>query len=370
MTYFTIRGRATSLALAGATALAAACGPRAREETRFASTRAEGVVVAVRDTVLATTFDAAGVAEPLRQATLSTKVMGTVTTVLVDEGDVVVAGQALVRIDARDLDAKAAQVAASAAEAEAVLRDALAQEARIRALWADSAATRAQLEAAETGRARAEAGVRSARAAAAELGAVSSYATIRAPFSGTVVRRFVDPGAFAAPGVPLVSVQDASRLRVTAQAAPDLVRGVRRGQTVAATVEGERVRARVEGIVPAASGHMYEVNALVENPGRRLLAGSAASIALPLGTRAALVVPAAAVSREGDLAGVMLRTAEGDEVRWVRLGRAVGAPASPGKELVEVDAGLRAGDRVVVPAPSDVHRRTTTAAAPRRDWGM
>jgi RND family efflux transporter MFP subunit len=332
-----------------------------------APARVAGTVVTVRDTTLAATFDAAGVAAPLQQATLSTKLLGTVTAVLVQEGDVVAAGQPLVRIDARDLAARTARVDASIAEAGVVHRDALTQANRIRALYADSAATRAQLEAAETGLARAEAGARAAHAAAGELGAVSSYATIRAPFAGTVTRRFVDPGAFAAPGAPLVSVQDASRLRIAASAAPDAVRGVRRGQPIAATVEGRSLTATVEGVVPAASGSLYTVNALVPNPmdaagGRTILAGSAATLALPLGTRAALVIPAAAVRREGDLTGVTLRTAGGDETRWVRLGRAAG-------DVVEVSAGLRAGDQVVVPPERAARVAAVAGRAPRRDGG-
>jgi RND family efflux transporter MFP subunit len=320
-----------------------ACGPRDHPETASAPTRIQGAAVTVRDTTLAATFDAAGVAAPLQQATLSTKIMGTVTAVLVQEGDRVAAGRPLVRIDARDLAAKSAQAGASIADAEAMRREARTQADRIRALYVDSAATRAQLDAVETGLARAEAAVRVAHAAAGELGAVSSYATIRAPFAGVVTRRFVDPGAFATPGAPLVSVQDASTLRITASAPPDAVRDVRRGQALAATIEGRPVTATVEGVVPAANGNLYVVNALVANPGRAILAGSAATLALPTGTRAARVIPAAAVTREGDLTGVVLRSASGDETRWVRLGRTVG-------DLVEVTAGLRVGDQVVVPA--------------------
>ena len=177
---------------------------------------------------------------------------------------------------------------------------------------------------------------------------MASYATIRAPFAGTVTRRFVDPGAFAAPGAPLVSIQDVSRLRVSASAAPDAVRGLARGQTIAATIEGRRMPATIEGVVPAEGGNLYRINALVPNPAtgagsRAFLAGSAATLALPLGARAALVVPVRALTREGDLTGVTLRTPRGDEIRWIRIGSTTG-------ELVEVTAGLRAGYQVVVPS--------------------
>ncbi|HEX6059822.1 MAG TPA: efflux RND transporter periplasmic adaptor subunit [Gemmatimonadaceae bacterium] len=339
---------ATALAAASLAALAA-CSPRHEDESAGSTAtiaRAAGTVYVVRDTTVAATFEASGTAEPLQQATLSTKLMATVTAVLVQEGDLVSAGQTLVRLDARDLVAKQAQVSASIADAEAMQRDALAQATRIRALYADSAATKAQLDAVETGLSRAEAAVRAARAAGSELGAVASYATVRAPFAGTITRRFVDPGAFAAPGAPLVALQDASQLRVSASAAPDAVRGLARRQTITATIEGRSVPAVVEGIVPAPGGNLYTINALVANPAaggaRAFLAGSAATLALPLGERRTLVVPERAVVREGDLTGVMLRTPEGDEVRWVRLGAAAG-------DVVEVIAGLRPGDEVVVP---------------------
>ena len=152
--------------------------------------------------------------------------------------------------------------------------DAMTQANRIRALYADSAATRAQLDAAETGLARAEAGLEAAQAAASELGAVSSYAVVRAPFAGIVTKRFADPGAFAAPGAPLVTIQDVSTLRISANTTPDVARGLRRGQTLAALVERTPVRATIEGVVPATAGNLYTINALVPNPNAALLAGS------------------------------------------------------------------------------------------------
>jgi RND family efflux transporter MFP subunit len=326
-----------------AAAFAAACN-RAQEPkpAAAAQTLDTGDTYAVHDTTLAADFDAAGVAAPIQQATLSTRLMGTVTDVLVREGEQVAEGQPLVNIDARDLTAKSAQVTAAAAGAEAMHRDALTQVNRIRALYADSAATRAQLDAAETGLARAEAALAGARGAEAELGAVASYSVIRAPFAGIITKRFVDPGAFAAPGAPLVVIQDVSTLRLTASTTPDIARGLRRGQSLAATIEGQPVSATIEGAVPSLAGNLYTINALVSNPRGRLLAGSAATLAVPTGFRTALVVPTSAIVREGDLTGVTLRTPTGDERRWVRLGFSSGG-------TIEISAGLRSGDRVVLP---------------------
>ena len=331
------------IAATSALLIAAACSRSAPEPVPAAAPRAPGTTYIVKDTLIRASFEASGFAAPIRQATLSTKLMGTVLAVSVHEGESVAEGQVLVRLDARDLAAKEGQVTASIAEADAMLREARAQTGRMRALYSDSAATKSQLDAAETGLARADAGVRSARAAAAELGAVSAYAVIRAPFAGTITKRFVDPGAFAAPGAPLIAIQDGRQLRIAANATPDAARGIRRGQRLDAAVEGRAVEAIVEGVVPSTAGNLYTINALVANTSGSLLPGSTATLHLPLGTHTGIVVPDAALMREGDLTGVTLRTPDGDRTRWVRLGAVVGL-------MTEVSAGLHAGDVVVVPA--------------------
>lgn len=303
---------------------------------------APGTTITVRDTTIAGSFEAAGVAEPVRRATLSTRLMGSVTEVLVREGDRVAQGQVLARIDARDVHAKRAQVEAGIAGAEAMYQDAQAQAARFRALYADSAATRYQLEQMETGLVRAEAGLRTARASGDELDALGDYAEIRAPFSGVVTRRFVDPGAFAAPGAPMVEVQDASRLRVSVTVPPRVAAALRKGQALEAQIESQAARAIIEGAVPAPAGAVYTVNALVENPKRAFLPGSAATLRIPDGLRTAILIPASALVREGDLTGVRVKTGATTALRWVKLG----APCATAG-CIEVLSGLTAGDVIV-----------------------
>ncbi|MEO7086878.1 MAG: efflux RND transporter periplasmic adaptor subunit [Gemmatimonadaceae bacterium] len=342
-TQFMGRRLSVTLVIVAAVVSAAACGgkPEIKQTASAGATGATGPVYTVRDTVLLSAYDAAGVVTPIQQATVSTKLMGTITEVLVKEGDAVATGQPLVRIDARDIAAKSAQVAASIAEAEATQRDALAQAKRVRALYADSVATRAQLDAVETGVARADAAVRSAHAAADELDAMSSYAVVRSPFSGTVTKRFVDPGAFAAPGAPLIGVQDASQLRIVASVAPDVAALLRRGASISGSVEGRPIVATIEGVVPSGAGNLSTINAIVSNPNRALAVGSAATLFVSSGRRTAVVVPATAIVHQGDLTGLRVATATGTELRWVRLGTTAGSG-------VEVTSGIQAGDRVLL----------------------
>ena len=305
--------------------------------------RVEGTILRVQDTTISSTFDASGIAEPMQQAMLSTKLMGTVTAVLVREGDAVRAGQPLVRIDERELTAKASQVAASVADAEAMQQEAVTHAARFRALYGDSAATRAQFDAAMTGLARADAGLRAAKAAASELDAISSYSTVRAPFTGIVTARSVDPGAFAAPGAPLLTVQDVSTLRISASVGVDAVRKLARGQRIDATIDGVPVTATVEGIVPSNAGSLFTVNATVSNAKATYRAGSSATLMIPVGIQQALLVTRDAIVRDGDLTGVIVRGPQRDERRWVRLGDTTATH-------VDITSGLKAGDEIVVPA--------------------
>ena len=339
-----IRFRATLVA----GLMVAACG-KASELPEPQGRDVAGTPTVVRDTVMSTVFDAAGVAEPIQRATIATKLFAYVVEVPVQEGDRVMAGQIIVRLDTREVVARGQQTEASLASAQAIYEEALAQTKRIRSLYADSAAPKAQLDAAEAGLARAEAGVHSASAAAAEVSAMADYTTLSAPFAGIVVQRFVDAGTVATPGAPILLLEDQHRLRISVSAAPEAVEHIQRGMQVQGTVAGQAVVGTVEGIVSAPGGNLVTVNALIDNPDGNLFGGSAATLSLPQGTRSAVMVPSAAVVRQGDLTGLYVKQGDRTDLRWVRLG-------STHKLEVEVLAGLAVGDTVVIPIPSGAGR--------------
>lgn len=318
---------------------AAACG-RAKEPAAPATAPPSGTLVVAIDTVRPDYFEATGTAEAVEQATLSTRLMATVLTVGPLEGTRVHAGDVLVRLDASDLDAKRQQAAAAVSEASAMADLARVTASRMRALYADSAAPKAQLDAAEAGLARATSGLAAARAAAAELEATAAYALVRAPFDGVVTHRFVDPGAFAAPGAPLLAVASTRRLRLAAAIPATMARGLAAGHRIAARLEEDSMEATIEGVVPA-GGNLYTVNAIVDNPDGRHLSGSAATLLVPTGSRHVVLVPTAALVRQGDLTGVRRRVHGTTELTWLRVGAAVG-------DRTEVLSGLSAGDSVLV----------------------
>lgn len=320
--------------------LAAACHsePEIRQPER--SPASGGSIVAVRDTILADLFPATGIAQPLAQATLSTRLMATVAEVVPLEGARVSRDQILIRLDTRDLDAKRQQLDAALQEAQSGQQLAQVTYDRIRALYADSAAPRAQLDAAESGLARANAGVAATRGMLTELDATASYAQIRAPFDGIVSRRLVDPGAMAAPGAPLLTVESTGTLRVVAAVPPNQTVQLKRGQRLTALIEGVEVSATIEGLVPS-QGSLYNVNALVPNPEARFLAGSSATLLIPNGSRKVILIPTASLVQQGDLVGARRVRAGVSELIWLTVGNPIG-------ENTEVLSGLADGDSVMV----------------------
>jgi len=320
---------------------ASSCGGKHEaSQTRYEPT---GRILTVHETAVTAVLNASGTARPVQVATLSTKLMGSVTSVEAREGERVEEGRVLAEVDAREMNAQRDQATAALASADAEFRDARTQATRMRALYADSAAPKADLDRVEVGLVRAEAARQTAVAALASINATAGYASIRAPFAGLVVKRYVDPGTFVAPGSPIIDVQDDSRLRISVSTPSPVAARISRGSRIDATVEGVHVIATVEGVVPAGTGAIYTVNALVPNAEHRLPANGAATLAIATGKQNVMLVPIAAVFRQGDLTGVRLSGAKGPELRWLRVGRTTGSE-------VEVLSGLSDGDRVLVPA--------------------
>src|SRR5690242_6536846 len=64
------RSRFSAIVVVASAVLVAGCGGEQHESTQATPTRVAGTPYTLRDTTIATTFRAAGVAEPVRQATL------------------------------------------------------------------------------------------------------------------------------------------------------------------------------------------------------------------------------------------------------------------------------------------------------------
>jgi RND family efflux transporter MFP subunit len=178
-----------------------------------------------------------------------------------------------------------------------------------------------------------------AEATLREVESAAGYARIAAPFDGVVVARSVDPGDLAAPGQPLLVLESTGARDAVIAVPADVAADLRVGSTVTVQgPDGRTTEGRVRVIAGGADPVTRTVEARVAVPAD-WPTGISVTALVPAGTRAAVAIPATAVVRRGQLTGVKVLTAEGTTLRWVRLGRTVGA-------RVEVLSGLEPGERI------------------------
>ena len=320
----------------------AAAGSSVRSETTMKT-----AVVELRE--VPDVYAADAVIEAVRSATVSAQIAGNLTRYYVDAGDRVKRGQLLVRIDTRETDAQVAAGTARVAQAEAQLAQAKLNHERTAKLVEQKFVSRAAYDKAEADLKSALAELQAARAGASQALTARSFAEVRAPLDGVVTRRLAELGELASPGKPLLDLHDPSALRAVAsvpQFALAKVAQAREAEVVL-PVGNETVRATQVTVLPAADARLLstQVRANLPEPlPAGVVPGMAAKVLLPTGSVKRLVMPAAAVVRRGELTAAYV--VAGDEEPRLRQIR-VGEPAAGG--LVEVLAGLDAGERVVLP---------------------
>lgn len=209
--------------------LAAGCRSPAGDDSAVAA----GPTVARR-------IQATGRVEGWREADVISKIPGRVLRVVHGEGDQVAEGTPVVELESRDLAARVREADARATETALDLD-------RLRALGAQRLIAPSELDRARAEHATAVAALDQARA-------TLEYGTIRAPFAGTVLRRFKEIGEGVlvnGPPDPLFRIADLSRLKVIAEVPEIDLGGLRDGgtaQVVAEAYPGVQFPARLARI--------------------------------------------------------------------------------------------------------------------------
>jgi RND family efflux transporter MFP subunit len=221
---------------------------------------------------------ASGYVVARRKATVASEITGKVVEVLVDEGNVVQAGDLLARLDSTltesDLNLAKSRAVASEAAANAIaadLRDAERILARIQALQQKNFATEADLTKADARvavlraqQAQAQAQVQTARLDAKRAGEVLAQHHIRAPFAGVVVERSAQPGEMISPisagggytRTGICTIVDMDSIEVEVDVNEAFIGRVRAGGAVSAVLDAYpewTIPASVIAIVPTAN---------------------------------------------------------------------------------------------------------------------
>jgi membrane fusion protein (multidrug efflux system) len=175
---------------------------------------------------------------------------------------------------------------------------------------------------------------------------VRDYVTIEAPSHGYVVKRLVAPGVLVQPGMAILKIARIDRVRLQANVGERDLAGIRVGAPVVVrslASDQTALRARLTSIFPFVDpgSRTAVVEALVDNPARRLLPGQYVAMTLVTGERAgALTVPRAAVARLGRSSTVWVARDGIAERREVVTGLETA-------DRIEISRGLAEGELVV-----------------------
>ena len=278
----------------------------------------------------------AGTVRATRSATIAPLISGTVAEIRVGLGSSVRAGEVLVRLSARDVDARLEQAQVLSAQADRDRRRATALKEEGAIAIAQFETTLSQWRVAEARR--------------AEASSIAERRVLRAPFAGVVTAKLGSVGDTALPGQPLLVLEAPSALRFEAQVPEAAGSTLQVGDPVSVRLDGvERdLDGRIAEIQPASDDatrtRLVKVD-LPDTPGLR--SGRFGRVLLPGARSTVVTVPSAAVIHRGQLEAVFVIESGAARLRLVRSGR-------ERDERTEISSGLGAGERVVVDAPAEL----------------
>ena len=279
------------------------------------------------------------------QSDLGFRIPGKVLARLVDAGQTVKRGQALMRIDPTDLRLamRAHEEAVAAAKARA--RQAADDEARYRHLIAVGFVSASAYDKVNAAAEAASAELNAAQARADVARNETSYAVLLADADGVVVETLAEPGQVVGAGQVVVRVAHAGRREAVIELPETLRPAI--GSTGRASLYGSGLTgpAKLRQLSDAANRHTRTFEARYVLEGRLADAplGSTISIQIPDGRSApALQVPIGAIFDPGKGPGVWLVEGETPRVTW-RAVHIVGLS----DEAASVVGDFKPGDRVV-----------------------
>jgi RND family efflux transporter MFP subunit len=328
-----------------------------------------------------TVLNASGYVEPRRKATVSAKITGKVVEVLVDEGMVVEQGQVLARLDDSDarrfydaVEAERDVARASIEELEVNLADAERTLRRTRELHEDGVASIQDLDSATAAVDALEAKLRVAQtsleAAEAQLAVraqdLENY-TVRAPFAGIAVSKDAQPGEMVSPvsagggftRTGISTIVDMDSLEIEVDVNESHIAKVQPGQPAEAVLDAYpdwRIPATVRTVIPTADRQKatVKVRLTFDALDPKILPDMGVKVAFretasdePDAQPPQSLVPGPAVRDEGGQQVVFVLDGEVVDRRAVSTGRALNAE-------IEIMAGVRPGEKVVVTAPDDL----------------
>ena len=351
-----------------------------QHEARVAAAGAEQRVATVQvetvaDSEIADIYQASGSVRARYSAAIAARIAANILEVRVQTGDHVQAGQTLIVLDRRDLEANLLRSEAARAEAESAIDEtesaitaaranfelARVTHRRFQDLLANASVSQQEFDESQARLRSTEATLEMAASKRRQIGARRSqaeaeiaaarvalgYATLTAPFAALITERKADPGSLATPGAPLLTLEREGNPRLEASIDESRLGLVRVGESVPVEIDGlnRTVTGRVAEVVPSVDAATRSFTVKIDLPALPgLRSGMFGRAGFAAGKRGALLVRQSAVLERGQIRSVYVVEGDSARLRFVTLGEGR-------DDQREVLSGLTGGERIIVTPP-------------------
>ena len=277
-----------------------------------------------------------------------------------DIGAHVKAGQLLATIQSPEIDEQLSQARSTLATAQANLNLAEITKTRYEAMFQKHAVSQQDRDNAAGTYSANKAIVGAGMANVRHYEALVSFEKVYAPFDGVITARntdigdLIDAGSNAGPKTNLFNIAQTDTVRVYGNVPEEYSRGVKPGETTAdivlAEFPGQKFAGRVVRTAEAINGTTRTLLTEIDlpNPGNALLTGSYAEVHLRIPSQSpTFLIPV----------NTLIFRSQSLQVGVVRNGKVELADLTPGHDFgseIEVSAGLKPEDRVVVNPPDSL----------------
>lgn len=287
-----------------------------------------------------------GTLEPVWQADVAAKVDGRIEQVLVNEGDKVSAGQALVILEQTDTNANLMQARGSYIDAQATVEKAQHDYDRAKYLFEKGAISEEELEHAQFALDNALGKLANAEGSVAAADSKVGGTTVTTPRTGIVQKRYYQEGYYAKVGTALFNIADISILRAKIDVPEGFISSIAVGghvECVIPSMDNLRVVGTITRISPVAvqPSRTFEAEVTVNNADGKLRGGIYAdAILTALPKTNVLTVPLSAIVMRDDQRTVYV-VEDGIAVRKVLKTGYIG------EDIVEVLDGITEQDVII-----------------------
>ncbi len=273
-----------------------------------------------------------GTFEPIRQNSIGSDASGKIIQMSVKEGDYVTAGQVLAKVDNEYLLLQLQNL-------EVTIQGQMKDDERFTSLSENQAIPAVQAE-------KNKLALESLEIQKKQLQKQINSATIKAPFSGVITKKFIDLGSVVGPGIPLFEITDVSSLKLTTYVPEAEIMKFSKSQKVIVNADvyaDKNFDGTITNIaVQADKSHNFAVQVTVSNPNKELMAGMYGNMSVAnQESKNALSIPRAA----------LIGSTQNPQVYIIKNGKAIltsfQAGISDGTHI-EVASGIDKNDKIVI----------------------